>query len=243
MESTGKRERVHLSEQTAFQLIEKGREEWVVRREDTVEAKGKGMMVTFWLKLASSDRTAESIAANSEVGEGEAQVPKESIEYSVWNVEMPASKTSNSEGRNERLVQWNSDLLLELLQRVVTRRAALQSSDIPTPSISQTHLTAMAKAIGEGTMVVEEVVEVIDMPEFVCVTDVKEAELRDVVVAQLRTFVAEIASMYNNNPCKSQSTIHRTASRSATKSLTSTHFSTSVHNFEHVSIDVAAILE
>jgi Adenylate and Guanylate cyclase catalytic domain len=206
MESTGKRERVHLSEQTALQLIEKGREDWVVRREDTVDAKGKGKMATYWLKLASGDPTAESVAASSEVGDVKTHCPNGHIEESEWNVEMPASKTKNSECRNERLAQWNSDLLMELLQRVVTRRAALQSSDIVTPSASQTHLTAMAKAIGDGTMVVEEVVEVIDMPEFVCANDVKEAELSDVVVAQLRAFVAKIASMYNDNPCKAQST-------------------------------------
>jgi Adenylate and Guanylate cyclase catalytic domain len=206
MESTGKRERVHLSEQTALQLIEKGREDWVVRREDTVDAKGKGKMATYWLKLASGDPTAESVAASSEVGDVKTHCPNGHIEESEWNVEMPVSKTKNSECRNERLAQWNSDLLMELLQRVVTRRAALQSSDIVTPSASQTHLTAMAKAIGDGAMVVEEVVEVIDMPEFVCANNVKEAELSDVVVAQLRAFVAKIASMYNDNPCKAQST-------------------------------------
>jgi Adenylate and Guanylate cyclase catalytic domain len=206
MESTGKRERVHLSEQTALQLIEKGREDWVVRREDTVEAKGKGKMATYWLKLASSDPAAESVAASSEVGDEKTQAPNGVVEEGEWNVEMPPSKTKNSECRNERLAQWNSDLLLELLQRVVTHRAALQSSDIVTPSASQVHLTAMAKAIGDGTMVVQEVVEVIDMPEFVCANDVKEAELSDVIIAQLRAFVAEIASMYNDNPCKSHST-------------------------------------
>jgi Adenylate and Guanylate cyclase catalytic domain len=204
MESTGKRERVHLSEQTALLLIEHRREDWIVRREDTVEAKGKGKMATYWLKLASSDHNAESVAPNSEVGDEEAKVSNGNVEDCAWNVEMPASKTSNSDCRNERLGQWNSDLLQELLQRVVTRRTALQSSDVVTPSASQTHLTAMAKAIGDGTMVVEEVVEVIDMPEFVCANDVKEAELSDVVVGQLRVFVAEIASMYNNNPCKSK---------------------------------------
>jgi hypothetical protein len=176
-----------------------------VRREDTIEAKGKGKMVTYWLKLASSDRNAESVANNSEVGEEKALVPKGGIEDSAWNVEMPAPKMNNSDSRNDRLAQWNSDLLLELLQRVAARRVALQSSDIATQSASPTHLTAMAKAIGDGTMVVNEVLEVIDMPEFVCANEVKEAELSDVVVAQLRAFVAEIASMYNNNPCKSQS--------------------------------------
>jgi hypothetical protein len=160
-------------------------------------------MVTFWLRLANSDRTAESVA---EIDDEKMVHPETSAEHCKWSVEMPASKSSNPDSRNERLAHWNSDLLLELLQRVVSRRAALQSSDVATPSVSQSHITSMARAIGDGTMVVEEVVEIIDMPEFVCTNSVEDVELSSVVVDQLRAFVAEIASMYNNNPCKSQST-------------------------------------
>jgi hypothetical protein len=66
----------------------------------------------------------------------------------------------------------------------------------------------MAHAIGDGTIVVEEVAEVIDMPEFVCTNSTVDCELSAVVVDQLRDYVAKIASMYNNNPCKSQINPH-----------------------------------
>jgi Adenylate and Guanylate cyclase catalytic domain len=204
MESTGKRERVHLSEQTALQLIQDGREDWVVRREDAVEAKGKGKMVTFWLKLVGDHNPVESVAGGSDTGcdliSGTANDTA-----SEWNVEMPASQSSDSEQRNERLAHWNSDLLLELLQRVVSRRAALQGSAAAVAPACQQHLTSLAHAIGDGTIVVEEVAEVIDMPEFVCTNSTVDTGLSAVVVDQLRDYVAKIASMYNNNPCKLQS--------------------------------------
>ena len=50
MESTGARNRIHLSEQTARILIGHGRGSWVQPREDKVEAKGKGILSTYWLQ-------------------------------------------------------------------------------------------------------------------------------------------------------------------------------------------------
>ena len=47
IESTGERNRVHLSEATAQQLIDFGKKAWVEKRESAVAAKGKGKMVTY----------------------------------------------------------------------------------------------------------------------------------------------------------------------------------------------------
>jgi Adenylate and Guanylate cyclase catalytic domain len=202
MESTGKSERVHLSEQTALELIQHGREDWVVHREDAVEAKGKGKMVTFWLKLVGDHSNVESVAASSDAGDENKISDRGHDAVSEWNVEMPTSQSSDLEQRNDRLAHWNSELLLELLQRVVSRRVALQGSADTMPPLCQEHLMSMAHSIGDGTIVVEEVVEVIDLPEFVCTNSTLNTELSAVVVAQLRDYVAKIASMYNNNPCK-----------------------------------------
>ena len=72
IESCGLRERIHLSEQTAMELIKHGKHDWVVPRDDTVEAKGKGKLVTYWLRLHSDHINAESTAASSEWDEDEA---------------------------------------------------------------------------------------------------------------------------------------------------------------------------
>jgi Adenylate and Guanylate cyclase catalytic domain len=200
IESSGKRERVHLSEQTAMQLIKHGKEDWIVRREDMVEAKGKGKLVTFWLTLTGHTRGPGSVA--SELGSEKMM----SLAHQggdnrsdEWNVEMPVSKPSEANQRNGRLVEWNSEILLELLHRVVARRAALQGADAPSTSHQ---LADVAQSIGNGLIVVEEVVEVIDMPEYVCTNDNPNVELSEVVVDQLRDFVGKVASMYNDNPCK-----------------------------------------
>eukprot|EP00977_Amphora_coffeiformis_P015627 scaffold4599_cov219-Amphora_coffeaeformis.AAC.8 len=46
LESTGMRNRIHMSVQTAELLRDAGKEEWLVEREDVVSAKGKGTMKT-----------------------------------------------------------------------------------------------------------------------------------------------------------------------------------------------------
>jgi hypothetical protein len=184
---------VHLSEQTANLLIARDKEDWFVRRDDAVEARGKGTLVTFWLKLATKAWEAGSVVAGSERVDDD--------KMNDWNVEMPAAKGHEAHTRRERLVHWNSDLLLDLLQRVVARRVALQNADVATVAASPSQLTTAALTIGHGTMVVNEVAEVIDMPEFVCTTSVEDAAtLSDTVVDQLRQFVSQIASMYNDNP-------------------------------------------
>lgn len=49
MESHGKRGRIQVSEQTADLLMEAGKGSWIKRRSDMIEAKGKGLLATWWL--------------------------------------------------------------------------------------------------------------------------------------------------------------------------------------------------
>ena len=50
VETTGQSGRIHLSHETARQLIETGKARWVKKRKDLVTAKGKGTMQTYWLQ-------------------------------------------------------------------------------------------------------------------------------------------------------------------------------------------------
>ena len=96
----------------------------------------------------------------------------------------------------QRLVDWNSNLLLQMLQNVVARRAVMCEK---TPT--QNALDNMAQKMGVDTLVIDEVVEIINMPEFTSSHTDTKVVVSDEVVNQLRDFVAKIASMYNNNPC------------------------------------------
>ena len=66
IESTGKPNSIHLSEQTAQLIKEGGKSEWLLPRKDAVKAKGKGQLRTYWLRgvdiedsLSSADEEAE----------------------------------------------------------------------------------------------------------------------------------------------------------------------------------------
>ena len=49
MESTGHPRRIQISSETAGYLAKAGKEEWCQKRSDTVVAKGKGELTTYWL--------------------------------------------------------------------------------------------------------------------------------------------------------------------------------------------------
>ena len=49
IETTGARDKIHLSQECADQLIAAGKSHWIQAREDKVHAKGKGELKTFWL--------------------------------------------------------------------------------------------------------------------------------------------------------------------------------------------------
>ena len=58
MESTGRAGRIQVSAATADLLRGGDIGAWLVPREEQVEAKGKGLMYTFWLDSETSNRTA-----------------------------------------------------------------------------------------------------------------------------------------------------------------------------------------
>jgi Adenylate and Guanylate cyclase catalytic domain len=53
MESNGMAHRIHVSQETADELIAKGKASWVSPREDKIVAKGKGELQTYWVSIRS----------------------------------------------------------------------------------------------------------------------------------------------------------------------------------------------
>lgn len=65
MESNSERNRIQVSQTTADLLIADGKGHWLTPREDLINAKGKGMMQTFWCEpvaRSASIRTSDSFA-------------------------------------------------------------------------------------------------------------------------------------------------------------------------------------
>ena len=69
LESTGQKNRIHVSKDTAEILKQSNKGQWLSRREDTVFAKGKGELETFWLTVQNSDAFTEKTSRSESTKE------------------------------------------------------------------------------------------------------------------------------------------------------------------------------
>ena len=103
-----------------------------------------------------------------------------------------------SDERQIRLIDWNTTELLQLVKRIVGRREAFKgrSSHKTIPN---------EKLLQKGETFLEEVKEIIVLPEFdmkaaATEKDENEVEIEEDVVCELREYVTAISGMYRNNP-------------------------------------------
>ena len=124
MESTGRRNKIQLSQDTADHLIAAGMSSWITPREDLVEAKGKGEMRTFWLSVSRPkeevpsrmpiERSSELLSVMPEVeGEEHWVDSKSSLQFEPD--ELLNEKT-------ERLIDWNVEVLSSFIKKIVAIR-------------------------------------------------------------------------------------------------------------------------
>ena len=216
-----------------------------------MEAKGKGSMQTYWCELRS-DSFGGSNSGSSKRGEsdGPELAPKCATLINkvamhngqqlnaadeVTTYDFQKLRLSNAAEKIQKLVDWNSTLLLQLLRNVVAHRSVVQENSI----LRQATLDVMATKLGDEFMVVDEVAEIIAIPAFSSGQTAREVVICSEVVKQLHDFVAKIASMYNDNPCKLNRSIgyHDNVLTINGIDLPNSvinflHFI--VHNFEHV---------
>jgi hypothetical protein len=60
MESNGKEGMIQVSPSTAERLTRSGKGKWLLKREDTIVAKGIGEMTTYWVKVSSESLLSAS---------------------------------------------------------------------------------------------------------------------------------------------------------------------------------------
>lgn len=143
--------------------------------------------------------------------------------------------------KTERLVAWNTELLIQLLKHIVAKRNAVTGR-----TYSSVTLTAMAESIASGGMVVDEVVEIIELPDFderlaSKKVDPNTVVLSEEIVSQSRRFVSLIASMYRDNPFHNFEVRHgRLILASSSNSFT--HRYSSIQHASHVTMSVSKLL-
>jgi hypothetical protein len=77
MESTGQRGKIHVSHPTAELITAGGKGRWLTPRDELVEAKGKGLMKTYWVTLVGEHKKkkvprSSSLSTESETGQSSA---------------------------------------------------------------------------------------------------------------------------------------------------------------------------
>ena len=95
--------------------------------------------------------------------------------------------------RKQRLIDWNVDLLLSLLKKILVRRAL-------TANRSQVRRSISTDFEGTGTPL-DDVVEIVSLPEFDANAHTQslnedEVNVSEAAIDQLRSFVSNIAAMY-----------------------------------------------
>jgi hypothetical protein len=187
MESTGTRNRVHISKQTADLLIAAGKTHWIKPRNEMIVAKGLGELETFWLVLDKERSDGASVA-----GETDSIV---SVGKSVDEAKAPVCSLSSK--KMTRMIGWNVDVLLRLLKLIAAARSG-PTSKLPVERVAQSSSTT-------GETVLDEVTEIIALPKYNAETaekglDVESIEIDENVFAQLSSFVSSIAALYQDNP-------------------------------------------
>ncbi|KAG7356994.1 3'5'-cyclic nucleotide phosphodiesterase [Nitzschia inconspicua] len=194
IESSGMPRKIHASKHTVDLLVEAGKGHWATEREDSVSLKGKGKVQTFWVSPHSSP-------SHSTISETSDSSPPSLLSSHTV-------KASKHETLRQGLVEWNVEVLNSHLEQLVISRGKTTG-----PSNLRT-MAELGEAILEGKEnqdVLDEMCEILHMPDFQQAQQSPSSKISPVVKAQLRAFVDRISLLY--------------------ESLDKSPF----HNFEHVS--------
>ncbi|KAL3938938.1 MAG: hypothetical protein SGBAC_006243 [Bacillariaceae sp.] len=193
IESTGKKNRIHISLETYNQLISHGKGNWVIPRNDMVVAKGKGQMKTFWL-MPSGYKPEQYIAKIRNIS----ATTKATSEIVQEGTLIPA--LAEEDTRLLRLVDWVVDVMKRLLVQIEAKRQ-LEKRGLPREDNMIQH--AESKILTKESNTLDEVQEIVTLP---MVSSIHPSEIKKVnvalsqaVVEQLVLYVKTIATMYRQN--------------------------------------------
>jgi hypothetical protein len=187
---------------------------WIRQREDKIIAKGKGELITFWLEMKSNCSGCQS-SHSSESGGGSHL----SEEGSADQTTIPQMALKLFADKTERLIDWNSDVLCRLLQKILSNRECT-GTESPNTVVADNDYDR--KSIVEmGSNPFDEVKEIIALPQLKTIFRKNPSNGSDVqvpknVADQLRDYVSHIAALYNDNQ---------------------------FHNFEHVSTSIVFVCD
>lgn len=187
MEGTGSKGRIQVSESTAKSLKKAGKGSWLTRREDVVDAKGKGVLKTYWLTLDGEH-----------AGSSGGSIDEQHTEYVKMLRPNHIDLQKRHNLKESRLVDWVSDILLEHIKKIVIVHERC-------PEGCPTVLDNLHYEAPDGQICLDEVKQSIAMPRFNArvidaTLDSNLVEIPADIVDALREYVTLIAKAYHENP-------------------------------------------
>ena len=190
MESNSFPNRIMCSKETRDLLVWAGKGSWIRNRDDTIFVKGKGEMETFWVNPKRGGDTgtlstgsAHSMSEESRTGTGNDQF--------------------RQLDKMERLVDWNVEVLVNLLDKVLEQRAITK----PTPQdVSIPEQVLLNEGKCKKRTVIDELTPILQMPDFNSHVHTQRPNHKGIdtvphrVRDQLHEFVFSIASLYRDVP-------------------------------------------
>jgi class 3 adenylate cyclase len=159
MESTGKRDCIQISQETADLLIAAGKKNWITPREERVVAKGKGELQTYWVSAESNQGQTDRSESNISSEDCDDDGRKESTSDVEHQHEYPTVSSKMA-----RLIEWNADVLLRLLKQVEAGKVKLddkvrtydgRSNDItPLDEVKEVSLTCELSVLHLSTPII-----------------------------------------------------------------------------------------
>ena len=148
MEQTCIPGKIQLSKETAENLAEMDKENWIEKRSDIVEAKGKGKVETWWLVYMENGATR---------GANDAVPTNDSFHGTAIHI------CPETDPKIRRLISWNVECLVRLLKEIVARRNVGSQGSAHFPlSASEPSESKIKK----GETFLDEVKEIIALPRF-----------------------------------------------------------------------------
>jgi hypothetical protein len=193
IETTGKKNMIHISEETANILQAFGKGHWTKLREDKVNAKGKGELTTYWLVKADGPRSTSSGVSSSDGDDEEVEVREVDA---IFNVSTHIETDVLTE-KAQRLVKWNAEVIAKILKDVIQRRRALNIA----PNLEAVRSLEATTQVGHAF---EEVTDILAIPTFDAEAATRQEALTPVtldvkVTEQLEAYIHAIATLYRNN--------------------------------------------
>ena len=187
IQASGMSNRIHLSQAAADLLIKANKRNWVTEREDRVYTSEKGELKTFWL--------VEGLHHEHFTRDGH------SCHGSVDDSDIDEATRLDGE---ERWVEYIVETFKTLLKQIIARRQRISGALGSNEHAIRRSLSASYHS-EKPTMPLEEVKECIELPQFdrraaKKMLEVGNMEVPKAVVEQLRAYVSEISSLYNDNP-------------------------------------------